>query len=189
MKKILASIIASLFLSCCGTPSANTVNVKWDEYGIPHIEADNLQALYYGLGRAQAYNHGKLMLKNYAKGNGMLARFEGVRGLENDLLLNRIGLLSSSVSSKAQEDPQVYAALEQFVRGINDELVNHKEKLGEYAVMLPITVDHVINFTKYDLYIAFAMRRELSEKWPRVENVASTAVSYTHLTLPTTPYV
>ena len=49
--------------------------ILWDNYGVPHIYAQNAQEMYYAFGWAQMNNHANLMLKLYAQSRGCAAEY------------------------------------------------------------------------------------------------------------------
>ncbi len=59
--RISLLIISLIFIFIsCGDPQRD-VEILWDQYGIPHIYAQNPDDLFYAYGWAQAHAHGDLL--------------------------------------------------------------------------------------------------------------------------------
>ncbi len=69
-------IFLVLISTSCIEPSKDT-EVLWDQYGIPHIYAQNPDDLFYAYGWAQAHAHGDLLLRLYGQARGRGAEYWG----------------------------------------------------------------------------------------------------------------
>jgi acyl-homoserine lactone acylase PvdQ len=49
-----------------------TATIRWDEWGVPHIESDTMTGAFYGFGWAQMQLHGDLILELYGRARGRL---------------------------------------------------------------------------------------------------------------------
>ena len=74
----LSVALLILHASCTGTESRNPrTEILWDHFGVPHIYADDLQAMYYSYGWAQMRNHADLILKLYGQSRGRASEYWG----------------------------------------------------------------------------------------------------------------
>jgi len=59
--------------------------IIWDEWGVPHIYADNEADLFFAQGWAQMHLHGDQILKIYGKARGKAAEYWGEKFLPEDI--------------------------------------------------------------------------------------------------------
>src|SRR5213592_2294201 len=57
-----------------------------DEYGIPHVFAQTLEAASFGVGYAQAEDRLEELLKNYRRANGTMSEVFGPSNFRNDMI-------------------------------------------------------------------------------------------------------
>lgn len=122
--------------------------ILWDNYGVPHIYAQNSRDMYYAFGWAQMNNHANLMLKLYAQARGCAAEYWGIKYAESDkqILLFKIPELARTGYLK--QNPEYKSYLDAFVTGINDFASAHPEKIGEeFRQVLPVTAYDIISHT------------------------------------------
>lgn len=122
--------------------------ILWDNYGVPHIYAQNAQEMYYAFGWAQMNNHANLMLKLYAQSRGCAAEYWGNEYFDSDkqILLFKIPELARKGYLKQNIEFKSY--LDAFVKGINDFAAAHPDMIGEeFKQVLPVTVYDIISHT------------------------------------------
>ena len=61
-------------------PGRVEAKIRWTDYGVPHIQAGNLEGLGYGFGYAQAADHLCLLASAFVRVNGQRARYFGPDG-------------------------------------------------------------------------------------------------------------
>ncbi len=122
--------------------------ILWDNYGVPHIYAQNSRDMYYAFGWAQMNNHANLMLKLYAQSRGCASEYWGKEYFDSDkqILLFKIPELARTGYMK--QDIEFKSYLDAFVNGINDFAAAHPDMIGEeFKQVLPVTVYDIISHT------------------------------------------
>ncbi|MGB9608539.1 MAG: penicillin acylase family protein, partial [bacterium] len=59
--------------------------IRRDDFGVPIIEAEELEELFFLFGYAQAEDHLLPMLLNFREARGMLGEVLGEEGVESDI--------------------------------------------------------------------------------------------------------
>ena len=96
---------------------ANQVEVIRTDYSVPHIYADNFQALGYALGYLQLEDYGDRVPIGMIRARGELARYEGPSALNSDFGSRPYYLLAIEIYSELEQDTRdVY---EGFAAGVN----------------------------------------------------------------------
>ena len=102
-----------------------TAKVYWDDYGIPHVYADSIEAAGYALGWAEASMRLFQMdlLRRVALGN--LSALIGEAGLENDRMMLALGMPDSvreewRLIRESPELDDLEAVILAFTDGVND---------------------------------------------------------------------
>jgi penicillin amidase len=97
----------------------STVEILRDRWGIPHIYADNLPDLFFGVGYAQAQDRLWQIDFNKRMAQGRLSEVLGEAALEIDRLIRRIGFRRAAERDweRATEDERM--ALLAFTEGVN----------------------------------------------------------------------
>ena len=138
------------------------------DYGVPHIYADNFQALGYALGYLQLEDYGDRVPIGMIRARGELARYEGRRALNSDFESRPYYLLAIEVYSQLEQDTRdVY---EGFAAGVNRYVERHADEFLPW--MEP-------NFTGYDvaaLYVYRTNPRQIRRWIQRIQGT-DTAVS------------
>lgn len=113
--------------------------ILWDEWGVPHIYAENNPSLFYAYGWAQAQNHAHLILQLYGQARGKGAEYWGEKYIEADKWVITNEVYERSESWFEGFDPEWKGYLEAFAQGINDYAEKHPEQIAmEYKQVLPI---------------------------------------------------
>ncbi len=95
------------------------VRVRRDRWGVPHIEAEVREDLYF----AQGYVHGqeRLWQMDFYRRvvRGRVAEMAGEEGLAVDRLMRTFGIRRVAEREEAELDPELRAQLERFCAGVN----------------------------------------------------------------------
>jgi penicillin G amidase len=100
----------------------NTVTVKFDQFGIPHIYAENQTDAYYALGYLQAQERLFQMEMIRRVATGTLSEILGAEFLSTDKLFRTLGLAkkSAAFAKNFEQQDQVYKqAAQAYFDGIN----------------------------------------------------------------------
>jgi acyl-homoserine-lactone acylase len=112
-------------------PHADRVEILRTEYGVPHIRAEDVGALGYGLAWVQMEDYGETVLRGLVSGRGTAARTLGREFVEGDFS-SRLAY-RKALESYHTLSPDIRAILEGFAEGVNAYVRNHGERLPDWA--------------------------------------------------------
>lgn len=137
---LLAGIAAAALLTACKPPmiafdpdGTLDARIRYTEFGVPHIEADNLESLAYGVGYAYARDNICLLADLIVRVNSQRARYYGpdlVAGSgDGQHLVSDFGYLALDVRQQAQTglasmSENSRAMLSGYAKGYNQYLQN-----------------------------------------------------------------
>ncbi|HYN87161.1 MAG TPA: penicillin acylase family protein, partial [Ardenticatenaceae bacterium] len=105
------------------------VEVLRDEWGVPHIYAQNEHDLFFAQGYVHAQDRLWQMDLQRRIGMARLSEIFGEDGLETDRFLRTIGTNRAARADVANLDPQSLAILEAYAAGVNAFLESHRSNL------------------------------------------------------------
>jgi len=136
-----------------------TAEILWDNYGVPHIYAQNQEVLAYAFGYAHGRSYGTTLLSLYGRGRGKAAEYWGGTlnlGLDIFMWTNRIPQLADE--SYYAQDPNSRVICDAFAEGFTDYINAHREDFNpSLLVVLPIegidVLRHGFHVLFYFLYV------------------------------------
>jgi penicillin amidase len=150
-----------------------------DEWGVPHIYAENEHDLFFAQGYVHAQDRLWQMEFNRRIGSGTLSAVLGEATLETDLFLRTVGLRRAAERDWQRLDNESRAVLEAYAEGVNAYVEGHRDRLPLEFTILGIEPEpwtpvdtlswaQVMSFqlgTKYDMEILRArLVAELGEQ-------------------------
>ncbi|MFB0562726.1 MAG: penicillin acylase family protein [Candidatus Lokiarchaeia archaeon] len=116
------------------------VRVLRDEWGVPHIFADNVQDLFFAQGYIHAQDRLWQMEFFRRLGSGTLSEVIGELTLEMDMFWRTIGLRRAAEREAEHilqtADEELKSAMEAYLKGVNEYIKNHMDKLPiEYSIL------------------------------------------------------
>lgn len=135
--------------------AAETTEILWDRYGVPHIYAADRDSMFYAHGWAQMRNHADLLLRLYGESRGRASEYwGGDSNLELDRWVQLNGIPERARRWYDAQEPQFRKYLDEFARGINDFAAKNPGALSpEYRVVLPVSgldvVQHPLRAVHY----------------------------------------
>ncbi|HSJ26340.1 MAG TPA: acylase [Longimicrobiales bacterium] len=121
------------------------VELLWDEWGVPHIFADDAAALFYGNGWAMMHSHGNLVLRLYGQARGRAAEYWGERFLDSDVWVRTNGIPERASRWLDEQVPHARAWIESFVAGMNMYAERNPDAIApEWQQVLPVTAEDVL---------------------------------------------
>ncbi|GAM98133.1 penicillin amidase superfamily [alpha proteobacterium U9-1i] len=166
-------LVLGLALASCATapPPSRDVEVRWDQWGVPHVRAADDVGAAYGLGWAQARARPNLVLKLMGQARGRGGEYWGEAYRATDELLWRLGVPQSLPALYAAQAPAQQRQLDAFAAGINAYAAAHPELIDdEMERALPVTALDVLGHIERAIHITFVMGGELG----RVDGVLAT---------------
>jgi acyl-homoserine-lactone acylase len=119
--------------------------IRWDDWGIPHIRAEDEASLFYAQGWAHARNHGEQLVRNYGLARARAAEYWGEDHLESDRWFRLIRLPERSERAYNNLPPEVRHWMDAFAAGIQAYLDANPEALSaETSRALPVTAQDVL---------------------------------------------
>jgi acyl-homoserine-lactone acylase len=158
-----------------GAAPTETVTIRRDTYGVPHIFADTNEGVMYGFGYAQAQDHLLEMLTNYIRARGRLAEFFGVDDpgspgsdtayLDSDIQNRSAKVWDIAESGYSQADPVMRSEVEAFAAGVNRYIVDNGATLPPWVgFAAPVTGIDIVAFGRWTVMTAeyFVVNQELT---------------------------
>jgi len=110
-----------LVLNSCqqASYSGRGTEIVWDEWGVPHIYADNNEDLFHAFGYAQMNNHANLILDLMATSRGQAARYKGSAAVPSDRLVHSLDIPRTAQVWYEEQSPEMRGYLQAFVAGMN----------------------------------------------------------------------
>ncbi len=166
---LLAVLAASILFLNCNTQENTETTLTWDTWGVPHIEANSLEELFYAQGYAQMHNHANLILELYGTSRGKGAEYWGREKLQDDMLVHTLGFPELADQWESEQDPEVKTMFSSFVSGMNAYAEAHPEAIDEKnKVVLPLTYKDVNMHAMYVVFTRFIGGSDLGrvQQWP-----------------------
>ena len=123
--RYLFTLIFTITALCAETkhliaPDGTTVIIDRDEYGVPHIKADNEPALFFGQGFAEANDRLYQIDLNRRAGTGRLSEWFGSLALDFDKDIRKNGYTKAEINSMIGNlSEEVQIAFSGYVSGVN----------------------------------------------------------------------
>ncbi|MCP4641423.1 MAG: penicillin acylase family protein [bacterium] len=128
-----------------------------DEWGVPHVTADNVLALAFAFGYAQADDHLEGMLMAYRVANGRAAEVYGEPLAESDAFALKMAHARLAAEALIQAEPITRDLCEGFALGVNAWMIEHPRALPDWAEgvspadILALWHCYVTSFAPFDL--------------------------------------
>lgn len=163
IRKITVAIIIPLF-AFINLQAQTKSEIIWDNYGVPHIYANNEAEMYYAFGWAQMHNHANLVLQLYGQARGRAAEYWGEDYLESDKLLHLFNLPDSAKSHYKKQSGACKKNLDAFVNGINGYAKTHPDKIdANLKKVLPIAATDILTHVAKVIYFDFLAADDIGE--------------------------
>jgi len=162
LRKIQSLIIILLFTSFNLKAQKNT-EIIWDNYGVPHVYANNEVEMYYALGWAQMHNHANLLLKLYAQARGCAAEYWGEDYIQSDRRIHLFNLPDSAKAKYKNYSGTDKQYLDAFVAGINGYAKAYPNKIDAVATkLLPILATDVLAHSTRVICLEFLAKEDIA---------------------------
>lgn len=123
-----------LLIACAapdGSPYAERVEIRRTSYGVPHIRAEDLGALGYGLAWCHMEDYGRLVVERLTMARGELARHRGDDALEGAFWWARRH--RQAVDAYASQHPDARQLFEGYAAAVNRYIELNPGGLPEWA--------------------------------------------------------
>ena len=135
------------------------VQIYRDNWGVPHIYAENEDDLFFAQGYVQAQDRLWQMELHRRMGSGTLSEIFGEATLDMDKFARAIGLRRNAAESFSGMNAEMYAVLESYSRGVNSFLETNRDHLPLEFIILgfrpelwePVDTLTVSNLIAWDL--------------------------------------
>ncbi|MEE8523534.1 MAG: acylase [Thermoanaerobaculia bacterium] len=153
---LVAVLAVFLTATACKPPAPQATEILWDEWGVPHIYAPDLEQLTYAQGWAHARNHGDLVLRLIGQARGRAAEYWGEAHLESDRWVRTVGIPGRGEAWYQAQGPGYKEALDAFARGINDYVTRHADAIADdVEVVLPVSAADVLAHLQRVIHFTF----------------------------------
>jgi acyl-homoserine-lactone acylase len=157
----LCSSLVLLLLACC---RGSAPEILWDDWGVPHIYAQDDAGLFEAFGYAQARSHGELILRLYAQARGRAAEVYGSEFLPSDRYVRTMGIPGRAAEWYRRQSDPFRTDLDAFASGVNRYGREHAEALSpEAKAVLPIFGTDLLAHAQRVIHFAFVYSQEEME--------------------------
>jgi acyl-homoserine-lactone acylase len=146
-------LLAALQLPAPDYPSK--VEIRRTAHGVPHILAEDMGAMGYGLAWAQLEDHGALVVLNLMRGRGELSRIFGPDSLESDF--THVETHALAVATYSRLSPELRRVQEGWAAAVNRWVALHPQEYARYD--LPQFTPHDVAALWVDEQVEPAVRR------------------------------
>jgi acyl-homoserine-lactone acylase len=158
-------LLPALTWSAPDLESGSHGEILWDNYGIPHVYASDVEGVIRGYGYAQMEAHAETLLSNLARARGRAAEYFGA-GPAGAFVQSDIQVRTFDIPSRAQrwlveggELQRDY--LEAAVAGMNEYAALHGDTIAPaFRQLLPIVPEDVL--ANFQLTVNFTFQSEQS---------------------------
>lgn len=105
------------------------ITVRRDDYGVPFVEAQNLNDLTFGVGYASAEDRLAQMVSMNLLAHGRLAEMAGDVALDMDIYMRTLGIPQLIKERFQQLSPELQSYLQSYADGVNAYIETHKKRL------------------------------------------------------------
>jgi penicillin amidase len=136
--KLSAVVLISLGLCAllstpCLAKADHEATIYRDEWGIPHIFADNLESASYAIGYAQAQDRLEELLMNYRRANGTVSEVLGPDYLAEDAEQRLFRHAEIARRKYPLINAHVRASIEAYQEGVRQFMKDHPEQVPSWA--------------------------------------------------------
>ncbi|MEQ9396063.1 penicillin acylase family protein [Marinobacter salarius] len=166
--KVMFVVVSILIpLTGCGLlPGVNDnssnfaeVEVAWDQWGVPHISTDNVEAADFAFGWSQMAGRANTILRLYGEARGRAAEYWGPEHVESDVFIRTMGVYERAQRMLAAQGPVYARRLEAFAAGMNAYAEVHPEDIdAEMRQVLRVTAVDVLAHLQRSLHLSFVLR-------------------------------
>lgn len=169
IRLIAALLTISISISSCSQKNSNETQIAWDTWGVPHINANTVEDLFFAQGWAQMHNHANLILELYGSSRGKGAEYWGQGKLQNDILIHTLDFENLAEKWEDQQDPEIKTIYKSFIKGMNAYAESHPERIKQNMKMvLPLTTKDINMHSMYVIFTRFIGGGDLGriQEWP-----------------------
>lgn len=134
----LAALAAAAFVILSGVleaarPLSDRVIIRRDTFGVPHILADDEEALGFGLGYAQAEDHALELVTRLVRSRGEASRHLGSEYLESDFAMRRLDNTAEARQAFTGLGKRYRRLLTGFAQGVNLYVREHRAAMPAWV--------------------------------------------------------
>jgi acyl-homoserine-lactone acylase len=151
--------------------SAQTGEILWDTWGVPHIFAKTDAGAFYAFGKAQMHSHGDLVLRLYGQARGRASEYWGESYFESDKWVRTMGVPERAARWYDQQSPSFRKDLDAFAAGINAYASEHPDRISsDVKMVLPVSAIDVIAHAQRVIHFTFVVNPGVvsgaARQWP-----------------------
>jgi acyl-homoserine-lactone acylase len=139
--------------------------ILWDNYGIPHVYATDVENVIRGYGYAQMEAHAETLLSNLARARGRAAEYFGAGPgnayVQSDIQVRTFGIPGRALRWLGEGGERQRDYLEAAVAGMNEYAALHGDTIAPaFRQLLPIVPEDVL--ADFQLTVDFTFQSEQS---------------------------
>jgi len=102
-----------------GSVYAQSAKIDWDEWGVPHITANNEKDLFFAQGWAEMQAHANLVLQLYGAARGKAAAYWGDKYEQSDMLVHSMNFPHIAHLQNKTQNQELRQIIGSFIAGMN----------------------------------------------------------------------
>ncbi|AVI50715.1 hypothetical protein C5O00_05825 [Pukyongia salina] len=137
---IFLFVLICISIKGINAQGGKSIKIIWDNWGVPHINEENVADVYYAFGWAQMKAHGNIILESYGKARGRSAEYwDDDKNASSDLLIRKLDIPKRARQWYDVQNEDFKIMISSFVAGINDYSRKHPDQLSDsLKAVLPI---------------------------------------------------
>lgn len=164
MKKHFLLLFLLLTSSSYQSARAQQAKIDWDEWGVPHITANNEKDLFFAQGWAEMQAHANLVLRLYGTARGKAATYWGPIYEQSDMLVHNLNIPQIAISFRKSQNSEMKQIISSFTDGMNAYTKAHPEVIDkDKLALLPVTPDDVNLESLYVFVLEFTGGNEFGK--------------------------
>jgi acyl-homoserine-lactone acylase len=155
MRAVSILATASLIvLAATQARAQSPVTIDWDEWGVAHVQAADLESGAYGLGWSQMEARGGTVAMAYLVSRGEASACLGESWAASDTRIREMGVPARSEAWVTAQEPETKSMFAGFVRGMNAWLDRHPQSEGPMACLGQVRDSDPLAFLQVSLHVA-----------------------------------
>ncbi len=142
---------------------AQQVVIRRDTFGVPHILGKTEEAAAFGMGYAQAEDHGLEIAQSLFSARGETAKHFG-QGIEGDFLLKQFDNYGACKQNFSQLDPLLQKIFRAYAAGVNHYIAQHRSELPAWVPVFD-EIDVLANIHESSINAVNGVVRRLQAKY------------------------
>lgn len=176
-RRLATAAVLALLAAGCATGAADgarpapaataapRAEILWDAWGIPHVRAEDDEALFFAYGWAVAHNHAERLLRILGAARGRGAEYWGEEHLDDDRWYRTMGVDGGARRAYAGLDPTIRRHVDAYAAGVNRYLEEHPGAVSVAAAAVAPVGGADLMANAQTIGLRFSGARWAAQRW------------------------